>query len=406
MRYNHAMKRIVACLFLFLALVACQPETQPTTVSIVDGEKIITLQPKAVAAAAIVAEAGFKLSPTDKLYFNGFELPADYNLPAGASGTLQIRHALTVTLITPDGEQKLQTTAPTVGAAVAESGLTLYANDFLSPPAQTPINAPLTITYRPARDLTISLGETVITVKSSAKTVGQALAAAGIPLIGLDKSLPDESKPVSANGKIKVIRVAETFSLQQKAVPFKIEYQTSDELELDTQNILQPGQQGLAVTRIRVRTEDGKEVSTQTEDETIVQPPVSQIVGTGTKVTLHTVPGSNPPLKYWRAVSMYATWYSPCHSGTSKCSYGTASGMPVQRGVVGMIRANYNAMQGQPLYIPGYGKAVVGDIGAGASQGPWIDLAYADDDPGKRLEGWVLVYFLTPVPPNILYIIQ
>ena len=175
---------------------------------------------------------------------------------------------------------------------------------------------------------------------------------------------------------------------------------------MDTQNILQPGQQGLAVTRIRTRLEDGKAISTETEDETIVQPPVSQIVGTGTKATLHTVPGSKPALQYWRAISMFATWYSPCHSGTSKCSYGTASGLPVMRGVVGMIRANYNAMQGQQLYIPGYGKAVIGDIGAGTSQGPWIDLGYADDDPGTRLEGWVMVYFLAPIPPNILYIIQ
>lgn len=401
------MKRIYwIFLALAFAIAACQPETTQTSVHIVDGERIITLQPKSQSAAAIVSEAGFKLAPDDKLYYNGFELPVDYILPSGANGTLQLRHPLQVTLITPDGRNTFETTALTVGQAIDQTGLTLYANDFLSPPAQTPLNGPVTVTYRPARDLTISLDETKITVKSSAKTVGQALAEAGIPLIGLDESVPAESKAVPANGQIKIIRVAETFSLQQKSVPFKIEYQPSDELDLDTQNILQPGEPGLAVTRIRVRMEDGKEVSTETEDETIVQPPISQIVGTGTKATLHTVPGSNPPLKYWRAISMYATWYSPCHSGTSKCSYGTASGLPVQRGVVGMIRANYNAMQGQQLYIPGYGKAVVGDIGAGTSQGPWIDLAYADDDPGTRLEGWVLVYFLAPIPPNILYIIQ
>ncbi len=401
------MRRILLIL-LALALVACQPETAQTSLHIVDGEKIITLQPKSADAASIVAEAGFKLAPTDKLYYNGFELPADFSLPPGASGTLQIRHPQQVTLVTPDGRNTFESTAPTVGQAVAESGLTLYVNDFLSPTAQTPLSgdAPVTVTYRPARELTISLGETTITVKSSAKTVGQVLAEAGIPLIGLDESVPAESKPIPANGEIKVIRVAETFSLQQKPIPFEIEYQTSDELELDTQNIIQPGAPGMAVTRIRTRFEDGKEISTQTESESIVQRPVSQIIGTGSKITLRTVPDRQPPLQYWRAVRMYATWYSPCNSGTTKCHYGTASGMPVMRGVVGMIRANYNAMQGQQLYIPGYGRAVVGDIGAGTSQGPWIDLAYADDDPGDRLDGWVTVYFLTPVPTNILYVIQ
>jgi uncharacterized protein YabE (DUF348 family) len=393
--------------FLVLALVACQPGAQQsTTLNVIDGEKVVSLQPKSQAAASIVAEAGFTLTPADKIYYNGFELPTDYNLPVGANGVLQIRHPQQVTLITPDGRSTFETTAQSIGQAVSENGLTLYANDFLSPPAQTPLNAPVTITYRPARELTISLGETALTVKSSAKTVGQALTDAGIPLLGLDESIPAESKPLPADGKIKIVRVAETFSLQQKPVPFETEYQPTDELDLDAQNILQPGVLGLAVTRIRVRMEDGEEVDSQNEAETIVQPPVSEVIGTGTKITLRNVPGSNPPLQYWRAVSMYATWYSPCHSGTSTCHYGTASGMPVRRGVVGMIRANYNAMAGQQLYIPGYGKAVVGDIGAGTSQGPWIDLAYADDDPGDRLQGWVLVYFLTPVPPNVLYVIQ
>lgn len=401
-------KKRILWFFLVLTLVACQPEAQqPTTLNVIDGEKVVSLQPKAQAAASIVAEAGFPLTPNDKIYYNGFELPADYNLPSGASGVLQIRHPQQVTLITPDGRSTFQSTAQTVGDAVAESGLILFANDFLSPLPQTPLNAPVTVTYRPARELTISLGETTLTIKSSAQTVGQALAEAGIPLLGLDQSIPAESKPLPANGKIKVIRVAETISLQQKSIPFEIEYQPSDELDLDTQNIVQPGVPGLAVTRIRVRTEDGEEVSREDEAETVVQPPVSQVVGTGTKVTLRTVPGRQPPLQYWRVVSMYATWYSPCHSGTNKCSYGTASGMPVQRGVVAMIRANYNAMAGQEVYIPGYGKAVIGDIGAGTSQGPWIDLAYADDDPGiGQIEGWVLVYFLAPVPPNVLYVIQ
>ena len=212
-----------------------------------------------------------------------------------------------------------------------------------------------------------------------------------------------------ANGKIKVVRVVESFSLQQKPVPFKTQYQLTDQLELDKQNTLQAGEPGLAVTRIRVRTEDGKQVSSESEAETVVRPPVDEIVGTGTKIVLRNIPGSKPPVQYWRAVSMYATWYSPCHSGTSKCSYGTASGLPVQHGVVAMTLANYNAMEGQRLYIPGYGSATIGDNpgpNGGMPGTLWIDLGYADDDPGIRLEGWVMVYFLTPVPASPMYVMQ
>jgi hypothetical protein len=163
--------------------------------------------------------------------------------------------------------------------------------------------------------------------------------------------------------------------------------------------LLTAGQAGLTISRVRVRLEDNKEVSRVTEAETVVRPPQDQIVGLGTKVALQTIPGTGG-LKYWRAVSMYATWYSPCHSGTSKCMYGTVSGLPVKRGVVAMVRANYNALALQQVYIP------IGDVGGGMSDRLWIDLAYADDDTSPHLSGWVTVYFLTPVPPDPTYVLQ
>ena len=52
------------------------------------------------------------------------------------------------------------------------------------------------------------------------------------------------------------------------------------------------------------------------------------------------------------------------------------------------------------VYIPGYGQAIVRDVGSGY-QGShyWIDLCYSDSDyvPWYKL---VTVCFLTPVPAN------
>ena len=63
-------------------------------------------------------------------------------------------------------------------------------------------------------------------------------------------------------------------------------------------------------------------------------------------------------------------------------------------------------MQGQRLYVPGYGFGVIGDIGAGYPDGrPFIDLAYSDDD-FVGWHQWVTVYFLTPVPASIIYVLQ
>ncbi len=388
---------------LAVLLVSCGPE-QPS-VHVIDGQNILTLSPTSQTPAAIVVQAGIALGPADKIYLNGVELPTDYALSPGGTYTLQVLRAVDVTLVTPDGQTSFQSTAATVGQAVRQAGLSLYTADFLSPPPGAALTGPVTITYRPARDLSVSVDGQSITVKSSAQTVGKALAEAGIALLGLDYSRPAESEAVPADGQIKIVRVREAITLLEKSIPYKTEYQMSDTLELGTENLLKAGQTGLSISRVRIRLEDGVEVSRSTEAETVVRPSEERIVGLGTKIALHTLPGTGG-LQYWRAVNMYATWYSPCHSGTNGCSYGTASGLPVKKGIAAMIPANFNALAGQQVYVPGYGVAIIADVGGGIPGKLWIDLAYSDDDNGPKVSGWVTVYFLTPVPANPNYVIQ
>jgi 3D (Asp-Asp-Asp) domain-containing protein len=159
------------------------------------------------------------------------------------------------------------------------------------------------------------------------------------------------------------------------------------------------------VSRVRIRYENGQEVSRQAESETIVRPPENRVVAYGTKVVTHTTTVGGTKIEYWRAVQMFATSYSPCRSGSNRCYSGTSSGKPVKKGVVAMTYANYIAMQGQPLFIPGYGYATVEDVGGGISGQLWIDLGYSDDD-WQQWGQWVTVYFLTPVPASFPYILD
>jgi uncharacterized protein YabE (DUF348 family) len=399
------MKRLF-WLLLTLMLVSCQAETIPTTVYLLDGDQVLSLQTDVTTPAAILARAGVTLAPADQILFRGATLPVDFPLPPGGPYTLQIRRAQTLTLVTPDGQTTLQSTAATVGQALAQTGLQLYAADYIEPPLETPLVANLTVTYRPARDITVSVDGQAVTVKSSALTVGQALASAGIPLLGLDKSLPGESDPLPANGQIKVIRVTETISLVEKSIPFSKKYEYSSALAMGEQKVLQVGELGLKISRMRVRYEDGVEISRTTEAETLVRPPKDSLVSLGSQVTVQTLDVPGGQIQYWRAVQMYATSYSPCRSGISKCSYGTASGLPVKRGVVAMVRSLYNQLAGTQVYIPGYGVAVVADVGGGLSNGGlWIDLGYSDED----WQGWssmVTVYFLVPAPAVIPVVLQ
>lgn len=398
--YNYTMLFFrKAVLILPFLLFACQPVTSPT-ITILDGEQVITLHSEEHVLSAILTQAGIILAPNDRMFLNGIsvsqEIPID-DYPI----TLQLRRAVPITIVSPHGERTLQTAAFTVGEALLEAGIQIRANDKVDPPPDTPItNSPVTIYHYPASELTITADGGTTRITSSARTVGEALAEAGIPLVGLDYSLPSENEALPSDGQIKVVRVRESIQLVQESIPFENELIASAEVPLDQTQILSPGENGLSVIRVRVRYEDGAEVSRVTEEETVVRLPKNRTLAYGTKVEIKTAVVNGVTIEYWRAVQMYATSYSPCRLGTGTCGSTTASGKQLQKGMVALRTDLYFSLKGQPLYIPGYGFATVEDACGGCTGQPWIDLGFSDDD----YETWnsvVTVYFLTPVPQTI-----
>jgi 3D (Asp-Asp-Asp) domain-containing protein len=292
---------------------------------------------------------------------------------------------------------------------LAESGAQLYVADQLNPLADTPLTNGIAITYKPSQEANVTVDGQQIRIRTTASTIGEALAEAGFPLLGLDFSQPSENEALPSDGQIRVVRASESVLLAQKSIPFTSQFESSSDVELDHQEILQPGQPGLAVSRVRIRYEDGKEVSRVTESESVVRPPKDRIVGYGTKVVVHTTTVDGVQIQYWRAVSMFTTAYSPCNSAGDRCYPGTSSGKPVQKGVVAVKYSWYLNMQGQGLYIPGYGFATIEDVCGGCVGKPWVDLGYTDAECSTACDQWgkwVTVYFLVPVPPNIYYELQ
>ncbi len=389
-----------------MLLGACQPAA-PATVAVVDGDQLRMVATTDHSVSAVLAQAGVILSPADQVLLNGYPVAEDGALDA-AGGTLQVRRAIPLAL----GGKSLQTTAPSLGEAMAQAGFALHAVDSIAPGASSFLTTATTVTYTPARELVVQVDRQERRILSAAATVGSALAQAGLPLLNLDFSQPAEDQPLPPDGRIRVVRVSEALILSEKPIPFKTEYQDSPNVELGQEQIVQPGVQGLSVSRIRIRYEDGQEVSRQTEAETVVQPPQNRITARGAKIVVKTTTVNGVSIQYWLQLQMYATVYSPCNSGGSGCSSGTASGRKAGKGVVAVDPGLYAYLNGQRLFIPGYGSAVVGDVGGGyiieqnlgVSRYRWIDLGF-DDNNITDMSGWVTVYFLAPAPaaiPDIL----
>jgi 3D (Asp-Asp-Asp) domain-containing protein len=230
-------------------------------------------------------------------------------------------------------------------------------------------------------------------------TVADVLADAGVILLGSDYALPAlDRAPPSDGSAIKVVRVIEQIVTEIKSLAYETQFQAIDTLEIDNTQVVQAGAYGATATRVRVRYENGVEVSRIAEDSWVSVSPQPRIIGYGTQIVIRVVDTPDGPLEYWRAVRMYATSYSASRAGTPITApwYGrTRSGKKL---TIGMAAIDLNIMPlGTRLYVPGYGFVTAEDTGGGV-KGKIIDLGYDD----WNYVGWhqyTTVYFLAPAPP-------
>ena len=390
----------------------------------VDGQAIRTRSLRS-APADILADLGFTLSPYDKLVVDGQLVEAT---PSRASAPLamvslsnragrdagpavpRIIHVQRAAALTvqPTGAQPvtLHTTSPTVGEALREGGFTLYLADKVNPDLGTPVQDGQVVTIDRAVPVTVVADGRHLHTRTHRKTVADTLAEVQVSLEGSDYTDPAPNVPLTPDMTIRVVRVSEMFRIEQEPIPFEIQFLPDPEMEIDTQGLKQAGENGVLQKRIRVRYEDGQEVSRQLEDSGIIREPKHKILAYGTNIVVRTLDTPNGPIEYWRKIRMLATSYSASTAGTPKTAsyYGrTALGWPMRFGIVAVDPTVVNLRS--QVYVPGYGTGDAGDTGS-AIKGRRIDLGYEDDDPMVwRWYRWTDVYLLTPVPNNVRYVI-
>ncbi len=354
--------------------------------------------------ANLLAMVGLALYPGDQILLDGEPVSPGQLLPRASAYRLLVRRAVRIDLQAGAMSQILYTTAPTFGQALTEVGLELRVSDQISPPLDTPLKEDLIAEILPSINLTIQDQDRRILARSAAPTVGQALAEAGLALVGLDYSQPAADQPLPKDGQIRVVRVVEQVAIEQEPLAFETELQPAPEVELDSQTILQPGEYGLLARRVRTRIENGQQVSQKVESEWVARQPKNRIVGYGTKVVIRTLNTPDGPIQYWRMVTMYATSYSPCRIFKDRCDSYTASGATLKKGIAAMTGQWYYYTGGDQVYVPDYGIATVADTGGGIAGRYWIDLGYSEEDYVSWHQ-YVSVYFLAPVPSQIMWVL-
>ncbi len=135
--------------------------------------------------------------------------------------------------------------------------------------------------------ITLSADGQTRTLLTTARTVGEALAQAGVALAPADEIDPPPATPLLAGAAatplaVTVVRITETTEVIPEAIPFGRQIVRSAELSPDDPpRLLQAGRPGLREVTVRIVYRDGLEVERWPTATTIVEPAQDEIVMIG-----------------------------------------------------------------------------------------------------------------------------
>lgn len=361
----------------------------------------------------LLQETGVLLGDHDQVLLDGSPVgagaplsPSPPSLDRRPSLRLTVLRALPI-FVDDDGvPMQFDTLAPTVGEALWQRDVVLYLGDQVFPPLGTPVSPGIRVHIRRSRPITLLADGKELRTRSRAKTVGAALDELGINLNPLDRVEPRQFVSLRDNVDIRVVRVKEETISEQEPIPFETRWRPDSGLEIDERRIDQGGAPGVFKRDVRVTYEDGQEAHRGVVREWVARDPVEEIIAYGTKIVLREIDTPEGTFRYWRKVRLLATSYTAATSGKSRDHplYGiTRLGLQAGKGIVAVDPRVVKL--GSSVYVPGYGKALVGDTG-GRILGRRIDLGF-DEDNLQLWYRWVDVYLLEPAPPadQIRYIL-
>ena len=373
---------------------------------------------RAATVAGVLDDAALSLASADEILLGDQQVtpaeklpPPQWMPPQGRRTAppweqIPIPLALTILRATPvqvveEGgiSRTIWTRSDTVEQALAENDIPVHEGDEVLPGLDATIQPGMRVLLRRATPIVIRVDGQTIETRTRAKTVGDALRAVGVLVLGADQVHPPLDAELHPNDVIQITRIQEELAYEEELLPFETVWQPDDDLLIDTRSVGSEGRPGILRRRYRVRYEDGQEVSRELEDEWVAQEPERKVILYGRKIVPRTAMTPDGPITYWRKIRAYTTSYSPSRSGTDPSLpwYGhTRLGYKAGKGIVGVDPSVIN--MSQKLYIPGYGLAIAGDTGSGL-HGRHVDLGFSDADY-ESWHWWSDVYLLWPPPPN------
>ncbi len=145
--------------------------------------------------AEILKNAGYALGDGDLVLVNGARTDAAQEIELQNGDTIQVQRVYPLTVDDNGKQFTFLTSARTLAQALWENHILVSDNDLVSLPLDTVIDQSLSVVIQRSNTITIQVDGKQITSSTSAKTVGDALAQAGISLQNLTTAYQPKGMP-------------------------------------------------------------------------------------------------------------------------------------------------------------------------------------------------------------------
>jgi uncharacterized protein YabE (DUF348 family)/3D (Asp-Asp-Asp) domain-containing protein len=305
---------------------------------------------------------------------------------------IEVRRAMPVTLVEGGRQIATTTSRATVAQALREAGIIVGPNDRVTPALDAPIEEEATIEVRHAIAVTLTLPDEERVVYTFAQRVADVLSEAGVLLPEGAYIDPPVDTAISADMSVRIVQLSASREVEREFIKSRAIYHSDPSLG-PGQTRTEAGIDGSLVRRYDVQYANGVEAGRDLIEEYYDPEPVDTVIYYPPQIGA----GQSAPAEgeVLRVLNVYATYYTPASAGRSPNdpAYGhTATGVLVTYGVVA-VDPNVIPL-GTRMFIPGYGYAIAADTG-GAVKGYIIDLGYPDGVAVDWRSRWLDIYILS-----------
>ncbi|WGW12855.1 ubiquitin-like domain-containing protein [Saxibacter everestensis] len=194
-----------------------------------------------------------------------------------------VRHGRQVSLAVDGRQQKIWTTALTVDEALADAGIDAEGAELSASRSSAIGRQGTSVQVTTAKEARVLVDGKSVPVSTTAATVGEALDDAKVKLDDDDVTSVPASAPVVPGLTVSVLRVTTEEVTEKETVKHETETKKDKEKDEGEKAVTQKGKDGEKTVTYKTRSVDGETVEKTKVGEEVTTKPQKEIVTVGTK---------------------------------------------------------------------------------------------------------------------------